>query len=292
MFKMFSFFDVGKKQFNNFFLTLRFLTFTFFFLSSISCMPVGEGFQLTILKMHDLLFFFLLISNDICLVINRAQMSALTEFLKDPLTSSEENMVHSKIVEDYNKGMHVYCKVVAIIYFSSASLWYLPSLVNSFDTSNFGDGECIHLAIGWVWSSEYYSFLIFLHFSWAFIYMNSFFIWYFVLFCTIIKIKFKIKLLCADVELINASVESDECLKSNSYRSAMQYYLEELQMRSCLGSTVTNPHENNTTRLQRIAESMEFMDLYLQQYLREINMKKQVILYTEHLVKQHLSIIK
>lgn len=280
MFKIATSLDVRTKRCNEYVFFFRSLLQAFFIFSTTSCtFGKVEAQDVTIVKLHDLFLLIILFSTDIIIFINKSKAYALFELVTKPLQCLKENTTHSKIVEDHNKEVNLYCKVVTIFYSVVSLLWHIYSLgrvIWQFNLNNT-DNECVRMATGWVWNSDYQLYLIFLNSYCLQMSIFSFTSWYVFMFCIVARIKYMTRLLCASLDEIDDSMSwSEEYLISNS-SSVLEL---------AKPGTNINIICNDATRNHRT------ISVQIQTSLRERRKINKIAIYFKRMVNQHLDIIE
>lgn len=288
-FKVCTFMDVKKKQFNNKLLFLRFFSNVFFLFSTLSCLYESGGIQQdSFSKSHDLLLFLIFLSNEIFLVTNKSQVCTLIDFLIEPFGEFPSNSVHSKIVKDYIREVNLYGKVVTTFFVVSGSFWSVAPLLFLAHSARVGDKVCAHLALGWVWKSESYLYMLPVYFASTFVCIVAIaivFLWYLVMVYMVIKIKFKIRLLCADLNGINMLMDiSEENLVSGDNAMSVTWQ-EDISVR-------LDPADHEGRRRVNTKQITNSNEMEMQEYFREKMIRSQIKIYLEKVVEQHADIIK
>lgn len=293
IFKIFTFLDVKTKRFFKRLLFFRLFSIVFIFFSTIHCLIVDQEFRENdFSKLHDMLIFILSLAHEVILVLKKDNICTLIEFAVDPLKSIEPSTDHLKIIEEYNKEIYL-CFSAGVMYMIFTVTHWSP-LKYLISTPNLSDDKCIHIVIGWVWHFKLDSYPLYMTmFSTL---LNAALILKFhltciSLICTIVKIKYKTRLLCADLNAINVIMgQTDKDFSSNDSR-VMSLYCGDFQTQQNL--EVTNPRTNVSDRLLAVERGIEaVLTLDLQTYFNERRMNYQVKAYLKRIVDQHVEIIK
>ncbi|KAG8286829.1 hypothetical protein J6590_051820 [Homalodisca vitripennis] len=207
LFKIGSFCNIHTGQYKNSLVLLRLFTNVGLFLSTVFCMMENEFEWNNLEKLHDLLGLLLFISSDLVLIGCKEQMLHLAQLLEEPFDFWELGSPQAVAFERYTKDIKINGSitflyiVLCCICWATMPLWYIFGFVSDPSEKQF------HLLLGWIpCSVESYYVIVGLYVSSVLLCLTDlgvFFSWFLAMIFCVLKIKFKLRILRADLETLD-----------------------------------------------------------------------------------------
>lgn len=231
-------------------------------------------------KIHDILALIMLFLTRGSLIICKDEVRSVLKNLEEPLEGYRGNPVKLKMVKDYAKEFNLHFTAMTIVCFIGVSIFCTASFVYISLATELTKGKCAHLLLGWAWVKHYesYKFHLSLNTFFMYIILLTLFQFNIILHCTVLNIKYKMRLLCVDLDEINSFLEHSGLKESNDD---------------------SKPDPDGKKEIRREIMSFDgkvdlslFKNTTLEEILRQKRIENDVKMFLTNVVEQHKKIIE